>query len=350
MTTTRVVCNIAGEGVPLRAEGLTELIGNIRLELRSEGPKFIPQAFNATVILNTNITNRIFANRTADAVAKIRNGAVEKSIRGQIEAPNTIVFRSITMTEPTTTCEVSGIRVNAAMLGMSSKLTPTLVVAYITLDSPGIAVIQEPQVDVGRVMPSFSFSVADTIPLSKHISPLLARPVLFLSFREAQRNAFRSRKQEAEGATDVSMINASGLMATFSSLPPDVELFISRTDVSGTEPKAIYVSDITQAGDPGNTKNTPGRLDFVRVEGGRAIWEWIASDSSDEYQEAIFAVSAVNKFESAREDKVLIGGSFAPVSTVNTPSENAPIPRFAFLGPAKEMLLKSIPASQTLSR
>jgi len=211
-------------------------------------------------------------------------------------------------------------------------------------------VIQEPQVDVGRVMPSFSFSVADTIPLSKHISPLLARPVLFLSFREAQRNAFRSRKQEAEGATDVSMINASGLMATFSSLPPDVELFISRTDVSGTEPKAIYVSDITQAGDPGNTKNTPGRLDFVRVEGGRAIWEWIASDSSDEYQEAIFAVSAVNKFESAREDKVLIGGSFAPVSTVNTPSENAPIPRFAFLGPAKEMLLKSIPASQTLSR
>jgi hypothetical protein len=177
-------CN-ANAGVPpiLRAEGITELVGDIVLDCTGGNPA-APFLTNIQIFLNTNVTSRIVgSNNLSEALLMINEpGATRldpvtglplpvqtpavgvnmfqgsKSAQGQ----NSLVWLGVPITPPGTnhlTLRITNVRANASMLGTSSSLIPTQVVMFISASGSTSLAINQPQQAVGFIQPGLLFDV-----------------------------------------------------------------------------------------------------------------------------------------------------------------------------------------------
>ncbi|MCA2967559.1 MAG: hypothetical protein INH43_03495 [Acidobacteriaceae bacterium] len=199
-------------GVPpiVRAEGLTELVGDLILNCTGGVPTAagaaVPQV-NFQIFLNTNVTSRLLTssgnwseallmidepagtltgpgnlnycsnNATSTSVAgagctavgvgtpggiSYLTGVTPNVYQGRQSGANSLVWLGVPIDPPGTTAtriiRITNVRANANQLGVSSTLIPTQIVMFVSATSTTSIPINNPQQTVAFIQPGMSFS------------------------------------------------------------------------------------------------------------------------------------------------------------------------------------------------
>jgi hypothetical protein len=216
----------ANAGVPptVRAEGLTELVGDIVLNCTggTSTPVGVPIApANVTVFLSTNITSRLVADPMTEALLLIdephsttnptvplipctagtagtcnvvgQGGGVGDAgpygtgkgpnvFQGRLTGANQVTFLGVPIDPPgsnTRVIRITNIRGNANQLGVSSTLVPTQITAYISITASTSVPINNPQQTVAFVQKGLNTSLQ---------SGTLSTPIKFLFCNDANKD------------------------------------------------------------------------------------------------------------------------------------------------------------------
>jgi len=203
---------VGNAGVPplVRAEGLTELVGDLVLNCNGGVPTAVgapvPQA-NVQIFLNTNITSRLTADPWSEALLMIDepgptaqrycsvNGgcaitgvgtaagsdgivdgvdydvtgesAIPNVFQGRQSGANSIVWLGVPIDPPGTNAtriiRITNVRANANQLGVSSTLIPTQIVMFVSVTGTTSVPISNPQQTVAFIQPGMSFSVRQAV-------------------------------------------------------------------------------------------------------------------------------------------------------------------------------------------
>ena len=163
----------ATAGVPplLRAEGLTELTGDIVLNCTGGDPAASILA-NIQVFLNTNMTSRLVADPYTEAMLMIDEPVESAQVMGsniwagRKVGDNSVAWLGVPIIPPGTTAtrviRMTGIRANANQLGVASGLIPTQVFAFVSISGSTSVPLNNPQQTVGFIQNGLAFSVRDT--------------------------------------------------------------------------------------------------------------------------------------------------------------------------------------------
>jgi hypothetical protein len=202
---------VGNAGVPpiVRAEGLTELVGDLVLNCTGGTPtaagSLVPQA-NVQIFLNTNVTSRLTNDPWSEALLMIdepsaaaqrycsvnggcaitgvgaaagTDGRVDgvdydevsdtapNVYQGRQSGANSIVWLGVPIDPPGTNAtriiRVTNVRANANQLGVSSTLIPTQIVMFISVTGTTSVPINNPQQTVAFIQPGLSFSVRQAV-------------------------------------------------------------------------------------------------------------------------------------------------------------------------------------------
>jgi hypothetical protein len=202
---------VGNAGVPpiVRAEGLTELVGDLVLNCNGGIPTAanapVPQA-NVQIFLNTNVTSRLTADPWSEALLMIDEpsaaaqrycsvnggcaitgvggtagsdgifdgvdyddaaGTVPNVYQGRQSGANSIVWLGVPIDPPGTNAtriiRITNVRANANQLGVSSTLIPTQIVMYISVTGTTSVPINNPQQTVAFIQPGLSFSIRQAV-------------------------------------------------------------------------------------------------------------------------------------------------------------------------------------------
>ena len=204
---------VGNAGVPpiVRAEGLTELVGDLVLNCTGGTPTAagspVPQA-NVQIFLNTNVTSRLVADPWSEALLMIDEptaaaqrycsvnggcaitgvgaaagsdgfvdgvdydetsgtGTVPNVYQGRNAGANSIVWLGVPIDPPGTNAtrviRITNIRANANQLGVSSTLIPTQIVMFISVTGTTSVPINNPQQTVAFIQPGMSFSTRQAV-------------------------------------------------------------------------------------------------------------------------------------------------------------------------------------------
>src|ERR1035438_1527499 len=119
-------CQVSTSPVQVRAEGLTERLGDIVMQCSGANPGAVFTG-NFTLYLPVSVTNRVDANnQTRDAVVSVDlgGGFVPTAIAGQVSG-STISFNGISYTAPASgniNLSISGVRAAMNQLGYTSAV------------------------------------------------------------------------------------------------------------------------------------------------------------------------------------------------------------------------------------
>jgi hypothetical protein len=202
---------VGNAGVPpiVRAEGLTELVGDLVLNCSGGTPTAVgapvPQV-NVQIFLNTNVTSRLTNSNWSEALLMIdepqpaaqrycsSNGcgpltgvgndlgsdgiadgldydgppAAESTglpniFQGQPSGANSVVWLGVPIDPPGTNAtriiRITNVRANANQLGVSSTLIPTQIIMFISATGTTSIPINNPQQTVAFIQPGLTFSV-----------------------------------------------------------------------------------------------------------------------------------------------------------------------------------------------
>lgn len=194
-------------GVPpiVRAEGLTELVGDLILNCTGGNPTAVgarvPQV-NFQIFLNTNVTSRLLSDPWSEALlmvdepsgtndgpgnlrycstnggcimngvgtpggvnylaGDVNNPSPANVFQGRQAGANQIVWQGVPIDPPGTTStriiRITNVRANANQLGVSSTLIPTQIVMFVSATSTTSIPINQPQQTVAFIQPGMSFS------------------------------------------------------------------------------------------------------------------------------------------------------------------------------------------------
>ena len=195
----------ANAGVPpiVRAEGLSELVGDVTLNCNGGVPTpagGTVQSANIQIFLNTNITSRLVASPFSEALllvdephsqanpttpmtpcsgvcSIISTGAPSATyngsaghpnvFQGQQQGANSIVWLGVPLDPPgtafTRVFRITNIRANANQLGTSSTLVPTQIVEYISVTGSTSLSINNPQQTVAFIQQGLSTSISGAV-------------------------------------------------------------------------------------------------------------------------------------------------------------------------------------------
>jgi uncharacterized protein (TIGR03437 family) len=351
-------CVASGVPVQVRAEGLTERMGDILVQCSSANPGAVLSG-NLTIFLPVSITNRVDSNnQTQDAVLFVDYGSgfVPSGIAGLVSAGG-IAFNGISFTVPPSgslAIKISNLRAAVDELGTGSYIT-----AYISSPVPlsqSQAVVALPRTGL------FATLYGTDIPCTG--SPLGSTTSLTALF--AAGTTFASTRMTEGFATAFAPLAAGDdtgtrFLVSYSGFPANAQVYIPDM-VAGSSalvptaggdlgvPQAVgqYVpgsgtlllvrvqfADATGAGGfplPTPSGSGPVLLDSVSAVplsngAGYAVYE--VADTNPSVLESVqfpTFVSIPNATAGAVAQESL---SFAPVSTVMSASTSAPVPRFA---------------------
>lgn len=205
---------VGNAGVPpiVRAEGLTELVGDLVLNCNGGTPTAagapVPQA-NVQIFLNTNVTSRLTNDPWSEALLMIdepgpsaqrycsQNGGCAINgvgalalgsdgradgvdyegtgegegypnvYQGRQSGANSIVWLGVPIDPPGTNAtriiRITNVRANANQLGVSSTLIPTQIVMFVSVTGTTSVPINNPQQTVAFIQPGLSFSVRQAV-------------------------------------------------------------------------------------------------------------------------------------------------------------------------------------------
>lgn len=169
-------------GVPplLRAEGFTELVGDIVIVCTGGNPGEA-SAVNLQLFLNTPITSRIVSGKSealliveapegvggpVEPDADLVEGARRfyRAVRAE-QGQNSIVWTNVRVPAPgpdgQTVLRIVNVRANAAAIGASTSLIPANVVAFVSVSPSQSLPLRFAQIVVGYVQPGLNFAVTN---------------------------------------------------------------------------------------------------------------------------------------------------------------------------------------------
>jgi uncharacterized protein (TIGR03437 family) len=352
---TQPSCVVTGVPLQVRAEGLTERVGDILVQCSGYNAGTVLSG-NLTIFLPVGITNRVDANnQTQDAVLFVNYGSgfVPTGIAGLVAA-GSMAFNGISFTVPPSgslSLKISNVR---AAVGAAAS-----VMAYISSSSLPISqsqvVVAYPRTSLfatvyGTDVPCTGSPLASTTSLSA----LFAARTVFASTRitEGFAGAFAKRASGDDTGTRF-LIGYSGFPANAHVYIPDRVAGSSALvptaggDLGVTQAVGQYVpgsgtsllvrvpyADATGAG--GIPLATPSGMGPVLLDSvsevpltngaGWAVYE-VADTNPAVLESAQFPafISVPNATAAAVGQETL---SYAPVSTVMSASVSAPVPRF----------------------
>ena len=210
-------CN-SNAGVPpiVRAEGLTELVGDLILNCTGGNPTAlgatVPQV-NFQIFLNTNVTSRLLNDPWSEALLMIdeptggsadggnlrycttnggctmtgvgtaggvnylagdsRNTLPANVFQGRQSGANQIVWLGVPIDPPGTTTtrivRITNVRANANQLGVSSTLIPTQIVMFVSATSTTSIPINNPQQTVAFIQPGLTFGIRTVLNQTNYL-------------------------------------------------------------------------------------------------------------------------------------------------------------------------------------
>jgi hypothetical protein len=365
----------------LRAEGLTELVGDVVLtcsNLIAGGTRQI----NIQLFFNTSVTSRLLTNAFATNVTEALllldepasgtlapcevaagcTSGTANAFRGQIPAgvTNSLLFTGVPIdaTGTNRTIRITNVRVNANGIGISGgNSIPVPISAFISISPAQSITLSNPLQTVGTVQKGLTFTVGKPAPFSlAQCFSQTNTEVATITFSEAFPTAFKLRLATLNGDGTPAPQDTPGqivfsesgffpggsgapgladfgtrLKAVFKNIPAGatVTVPLTLTD-SVTGAIATLVSSeagAMSASDTGDLTATNGSA--------TAVWEVTTLDPNSNFLIDNLTGSVTVSFtanpgqNSPALGTATVQGSFAPTSTVTTASRAAPIPRFA---------------------
>src|SRR6185437_295459 len=360
-------CVLSSVPTQVRAEGLTERVGDIILQCSGSTPGAMLTG-NLTVFFPAGVTNRVDANNLAQGAAlsvDYGSGFVPSNVSGLV-SNNGISFNGISFMVPPSgsmNLKLTGIRVAVNQLG---TVAPQPVLAFVSFPfalNNSQVVVAYPQ--LGLFMTSYSRGITCTgspLPSSISFANLLTAGTSFASTRltEGFAGAFLPRAANEDSGTRF-IIKFAGFPTQTNLYVPD---FVAGNDalqptiggdLGGTPSAGQYApgsgtlllarvqgADANGAG--GNPVSAPtgaATVNFstagsVALSGGSGYVVYEVVDANPAVVETVqfptfIGISNITAAATASETV-----TFAPVSTVFSASQTAPVPRFAAIVPTND--------------
>jgi hypothetical protein len=380
---TPFTCSATPGSTPtIRDAGLTELVGDVVLTC-SGGTAGSNITTNFQIFMSpTQVTNKVKKGVTAtecptgincvtDALAKVTdlnglpvaqvNQPADASVAGLVvgllqsnlaagDTPtsrNSILFPAISLPQGTTSfIRITNVRVFAPPV--SNIAIPTQVFEFISTNPAGVVPIANSTLVVAFVQPGMQFTArnaADTAAASLSFSQCITQASgntdFIAKFTEGFPLAFKTVEQEtgtvaavqAIGGTvmpDPTASNPTELLVRFSNIPAGVRIFVTSTQVATGTSAGITAELVSPEG--------TGSVEVPITSGsGSATWAILTNDPAASSAQKSIAFGVDIAFESNTSAGLpgltgstpgSVSGTFAPVSTVNSASTSADIPRF----------------------
>jgi len=371
----------------LRAEGLTELVGDVVLTCSNLIPGGTRQV-NIQLFFNTSVTSRLLTNAFAtnvtealllldepasgtlapcDVAAGCTSGTAN-AFRGQIPAgvTNSLLFTGVPIdaTGTNRTIRITNVRVNANGIGISGgNSIPVPISAFISISPAQSITLSNPLQTVGTVQKGLNFAIGNKGTNGATLNSSLAQcfsqtnsEVISITFSEAFPTAFKLRLATLNGDGTPAPQDTPGqivfsesgffpggsgapgladfgtrLKAVFKNIPTGATVTVPLT-LTDTVSGAIATLVSSEAGamsasDTGDLTATNGTA--------TAVWEVTSLDPNSNFLiDNLTGIVTVSFTANPGQNSPALGtatvqGSFAPTSTVTTASRTAPIPRFA---------------------
>lgn len=353
ITPESIPCSLSVEPKIVRGEGVTELIGDVRMSFPKR-PDLDEIEADVHIFLNTNITNRTeSSNQAKEAILIIERTPDDTQdydfVTGRMIGPSALLFPSVklplTGTGGLRTLRLLGVRANALQLtptGATSKVVLFAKIESKTL--PSISILN-PQVTVGFSYPSFitsstraSFRRADGVNAEFAGGKTRQLEInLNCTIAENFPDAFKNRVQESiVGAymgpipSSVTAERGTLFQITFANVPSGIRIYATVCDRTN-DLRVRLMCPPHDKGDP-DAHSSIGPMRQLPNTGGvvSGIWEWISeaplSPLVVDTVKIGFALVAAP--DTASVGNAQLGIGLGPVSTVQTCSNTAPVPRF----------------------
>lgn len=363
-------CSASSVPTQVRAEGLTETMGNIQLQCAGVTPGSVLTG-NLTIYLPVSVTNRVDASNFAqDAVMSVDSGTgfVPTANHGFVSG-NTIAFNNLSFTVPASgnlNLQVSGLRGAASQLGTATAQPILASISFFIPLNQSQVVVAHAQSGLYSLSANTKITcVGSPIPGSIDMADLFAAGSAFVSTRltEGFGTAFQPRGPNDDTGTRV--------LISYSGFPANTQLFVPNYvagssaalptrggDLGGPQSGGQYVpasgtlllalvagADSTgaggmpmaaPAGSGAVTLNSASTLTLTNGAG-YAVYEVIDANNAvleDAQFPTFIGLASVAAPANAQESV-----SFAPVSSVMAASQTAAVPRFVATVPASDCSL-----------
>jgi hypothetical protein len=364
---TPISCSTSVAAPPVvRAEGLTELVGDLTLTCSGGTPPAAGQAVptsNFTLFFNTAVTSRMVRRLVPKGLppqtVEASLDAGGKTYRGVVSG-NSITFFGIptpgTTPPATDVYQFAHIRVNASELAGGSSGNPAPVIASLSVSGTTSMTFTNPTPMVATVQPGLTFSVrdaGDAAPLtSVPPVPCTGAPVRIgtASFVEQFGAAFKTRVDEnGSQPSGTGADFGTRLELTFSNVPKGVTVFVDRNAGTGQSSAELTASDTGEYSGVPASPGAPGDSAPVSLVNGAgtAVWEVLNENPAviEKLDVGIYASRAAGSGAGSAQ----LAGGFGPTSTgAAATATDGPIPRFgAPSGSPTPLLFSSCPTATT---
>ena len=347
--------NCTANAVPalVRMEGLAERLGDIVLNC-SVSPTYGSIAFNLTVFLNVNITNKLSAANTVDAQLLIDTGSgpVATGIGPNLTGQNVIVFPNVSVpANGNVSLRISNLRGAATQADR-----PGAIVALLAANGPSPILVNNSPLTIGfpqrgllATHASTFFCGASPLPAALSFMNLLGQGTRFVSSRitEGFGDAFQK---------------GTRVVVRYAGFPAGSKLYVADAIAGSSAAQPTAAGDLGGLPSPGSYGTTAaGSLLLVRVAnpdangaGGTLLNPAVNSVSEVPLTagagQAVFEVADANPsaVESAQITSFLgldtrpdttqasVAVSFGPVSAVAVADATSATPRFLALNPPSD--------------
>lgn len=357
-------CLVSSAPTQVRTEGLTERVGNLLLQC-SNYPASTVVSGNLTLFFPVSVTNQIGpTNNALDAVLSLNTGSgFTPTATPGIVSGNNITFQGIGVPVPTSgafSLQVSNVRLAAYQFGLSGPQAINVSISSpFPINQSQIAVAYAQSGLYATLYSTGITCVGSPLPTTVTVSNLFTAQTAFASTRvtEGFANAF-----QPIGAGDT---NGTRFIVRYSGFPSNAAVYVpdfvagsdaavptAGGDLGGTQSPGQYVpgsgtlflsrvqgTDSTGAGGYVTTLPATGVLNTanpVPLTGGAgfAVYEVVDANPNaieDAQFPTFIGLPSVAAPAVAQETV-----SFAPVSTLATASQTAPVPRFEATTPTSD--------------
>ena len=369
--TGSVTCQVTAVPPLLRAEGITERLGDIVFTCSGTANRAVSGAL--TINLNAPVTNRL-SGTNLDVVATINQGGITSTlpVTARLQLTNQVVFDAFNFNlGPTGSAElhITNIRVDVSQLGGALLRE---VVAQLAFNPPGILNLTASNLPVGVV--NRGMYVTSLLRLvGSQLGSRLPESLTFNAFINAGTAFSSARITEGFNAAfekrGPGMDNGVRFLVRHTGIPAESRVFVPAVIAGSTASKPTAAGDFGGTVSPG--EYTPGsntlvlvriigtdangvggypalgvpggdlglnELTEVPVNNGTAVIVYEVYDANPSVIESVqiptfLGVARTGAGMSATITREVF---FAPLSTVGTASSSAPIPRFAAVRPASD--------------
>ncbi len=323
----------------VRCVGITEPLGDIQLRVDGGMPQ-PPDGATWTVSVHVSLNVKVTADDSTGRFSgpELRTASGFR-IRGILGATNRVSFDGVPFDVDggRPWCRISGLRANASQIGHPGRYERDIT-SFISVTAPYAVPVENNIVPLGESVESVDIKFSARMGHPKGLSlrtPTGSYVTCRVEFTETYLGAFSDQFSEQ------SETHGTRFLVRVFNLPADANVYLGRFDRADLDnPQAALVEECDADGAGGarvDSNEVPARP-WLRTSpaGGFAwaVWEFSSAELNETSvplhprRLAFDLVISYSGSEVAQLRDVKLVASLAPLSTVTTSSERAPIPRF----------------------